>query len=329
MYLESLTKKILEEIGLTSIIEHNSISSSISSTICFTALESSVKTAKDVLKKYHIKNIDWCPHAVTFFNSSSDINNYITIFFPLDILTPQTKEIILNKNSFEEKAISLYRFNYCLPTVFLARYCRMKDDKWNKNNLLRLIPEQDSIDMFYEQTIKSPDMFHSDADLSLIYKEKNINIFDYWVQYAPMIFVILARILQATYPYALPNFHALPNFIEYKALALKSKLKLKKLNTHLFNDQLFGLELSKALKNENSAKYLKFLAELGMLQILIPELTDNIGCLQNPKYHTDDVFDHLIKSLEAGSRITKDHNLLLAALFHDIGKAATRKEIEC
>jgi hypothetical protein len=91
----------------------------------------------------------------------------------------------------------------------------------------------------------------------------------------------------------------------------------------------------------------KCLQLLGVLDQFVPELAENDGCEQDPEYHTDDVLTHLMKSakltksrsltrictehvpdLRELDRLYLDNNrvLALAALCHDIGKAATREE---
>jgi len=64
--------------------------------------------------------------------------------------------------------------------------------------------------------------------------------------------------------------------------------------------------------------------KLGILRHILPELEEGIGVGQN-QAHAFDVFEHLLRTVEHSAK--KDFNLetRLAALFHDIGKPATRK----
>jgi poly(A) polymerase/tRNA nucleotidyltransferase (CCA-adding enzyme) len=66
------------------------------------------------------------------------------------------------------------------------------------------------------------------------------------------------------------------------------------------------------------------LEKLGLLEQFIPEFKDGIGCEQGG-IHAFDVFEHLLRTLQAAA--DKDYSLeiRLAALFHDIGKPATRR----
>ena len=64
--------------------------------------------------------------------------------------------------------------------------------------------------------------------------------------------------------------------------------------------------------------------KLGILKQIMPELEEGIGVDQN-QAHAFDVFEHLLRTVEHSAK--KDFNLetRLAALFHDVGKPATRK----
>lgn len=67
-----------------------------------------------------------------------------------------------------------------------------------------------------------------------------------------------------------------------------------------------------------------FLERLGLLQHIIPELRESIGCEQGG-IHAYDVFEHLLRTLQAAADKGYDTELRLAALFHDIAKPATRR----
>ena len=64
--------------------------------------------------------------------------------------------------------------------------------------------------------------------------------------------------------------------------------------------------------------------KLGLLKHIAPELEEGIGVAQN-KAHSFDVFEHTVRTV--GHAAKKDFSLetRLAALFHDIGKPATRR----
>lgn len=67
-----------------------------------------------------------------------------------------------------------------------------------------------------------------------------------------------------------------------------------------------------------------WLEKLGLLQHIIPELRESIGCEQGG-IHAYDVFDHLLRTLQAAADKGYSTEMLLAALFHDIAKPATRR----
>ena len=66
------------------------------------------------------------------------------------------------------------------------------------------------------------------------------------------------------------------------------------------------------------------LQKLGLLELFIPEFTPAIGCEQGGA-HAYDVFEHLLRTLQAAADKDFSQEMRLAALFHDIGKPATRR----
>lgn len=62
----------------------------------------------------------------------------------------------------------------------------------------------------------------------------------------------------------------------------------------------------------------------GLLEYTIPELLEGVGCEQGG-IHSFDVWTHLIKSLEHGTKKEYPFHVKLAALFHDIGKPRSRR----
>lgn len=79
-------------------------------------------------------------------------------------------------------------------------------------------------------------------------------------------------------------------------------------------------ELNKILMTDNPDKGLRLLSYTGLNKHVIPELDTCRGVTQNA-YHKDDVFDHI---LEVIKNTPKNLTTRLGALFHDIGKPATR-----
>jgi tRNA nucleotidyltransferase (CCA-adding enzyme) len=66
------------------------------------------------------------------------------------------------------------------------------------------------------------------------------------------------------------------------------------------------------------------LRQLGMTQYIIPEIEDTVGCEQGG-IHAYDVYEHLLRTLQAAADKGFSRQLRLAALLHDIGKPATRR----
>jgi len=68
------------------------------------------------------------------------------------------------------------------------------------------------------------------------------------------------------------------------------------------------------------SKAFEDMQETGLLKIFLPELSDCVGVEQN-KFHSHDVFDHTMSVL---TRTSNDPVLRWSALFHDVGKPATK-----
>ena len=67
-----------------------------------------------------------------------------------------------------------------------------------------------------------------------------------------------------------------------------------------------------------------FLQNLGLLEQFIPEFKAGIGCEQGG-IHAFDVFEHLLRTLQGAADKDFSSEIRIAALFHDIGKPATRR----
>lgn len=85
----------------------------------------------------------------------------------------------------------------------------------------------------------------------------------------------------------------------------------------------FRDEFSKLIYGSAKPSYgINLLKDSGILKLFIPELIECIGVTQ-PEFHTDDVYTHLLKTLDLAQDEIK-----LAALFHDIGKPRTLSKDE-
>ena len=90
----------------------------------------------------------------------------------------------------------------------------------------------------------------------------------------------------------------------------------------------FRDEFEKILTCEKPSVGLKLLEETGIMKLFIPELLEGRGCLQSDQrgFHDFDVLDHLYYACD-GAPANK-LNVRLAALFHDIGKPASKRIID-
>jgi tRNA nucleotidyltransferase (CCA-adding enzyme) len=101
--------------------------------------------------------------------------------------------------------------------------------------------------------------------------------------------------------------------------AIKSTLHITKMvSVERFKDELMKL----LLKSPKPSVGLKLLKDTGIMEIFIPELLEGIEVVQ-PEFHEDDVFDHILKTVDFAEDSVK-----LAALFHDIAKPRCRTEDE-
>lgn len=80
-------------------------------------------------------------------------------------------------------------------------------------------------------------------------------------------------------------------------------------------------ELDRILCGKYCYKALNLMKGIGALETLLPELAENDGSPQNPKYHKYDVLEHIFKVVE-----NCPEEVRLAGLFHDVAKARCLKE---
>ena len=79
-------------------------------------------------------------------------------------------------------------------------------------------------------------------------------------------------------------------------------------------------ELFKILLSSKPSYGIRLMNDLGILNIILPELKATVGFEQHNPYHDKDVFDHTLCVLDGVSDVLE---IRLAALFHDIGKPNT------
>ncbi len=83
-------------------------------------------------------------------------------------------------------------------------------------------------------------------------------------------------------------------------------------------------ELIKIINSNSPAAGIEMLRRFNLLQHIISELLDGVGCLQGGA-HKYDVYEHLLHALQHAADKKFSFQIRLAALFHDIGKPKTRR----
>lgn len=83
-------------------------------------------------------------------------------------------------------------------------------------------------------------------------------------------------------------------------------------------------EFMKIIDSNSPALGIDLLQKTGLLKYIIPELEEGIGCDQKGA-HIYDVYQHLLHALQHASDKGFSRAIRLTALFHDIGKPATRR----
>lgn len=83
-------------------------------------------------------------------------------------------------------------------------------------------------------------------------------------------------------------------------------------------------EFSKIIDSSVPMQGIVFLEKLGLLDYIIPELKEGIGCEQGG-IHAFDVYEHLLRTCQAAADKGFSTELRYAALLHDIAKPATRR----
>ena len=79
-------------------------------------------------------------------------------------------------------------------------------------------------------------------------------------------------------------------------------------------------ELFRILLSPKPSHGLRLMKDIGILDVILPELKDAVGFDQHNPYHDKDVFEHTLCVVDG---VRDKLELRLAALFHDIGKPRT------
>jgi poly(A) polymerase/tRNA nucleotidyltransferase (CCA-adding enzyme) len=94
---------------------------------------------------------------------------------------------------------------------------------------------------------------------------------------------------------------------------------LKKISSERIRDEFVEIIMS-----QNPSVGIVMLQKFGLLKNIIPELEEGINCEQSGE-HIYDVFNHLLHALQHASNKNWPLEIRLSALFHDIGKARSRR----
>jgi poly(A) polymerase len=105
--------------------------------------------------------------------------------------------------------------------------------------------------------------------------------------------------------------------IEERTMAAitESREKLAKVSLERITD-----EINKILLSDRPARGIRAMSDLGLMELVIPEILPMRGVEQGPWHHKD-VFEHTMNVLE---RTPPEKALRWAALLHDIGKPVTK-----
>ena len=83
-------------------------------------------------------------------------------------------------------------------------------------------------------------------------------------------------------------------------------------------------EFTKIIMSAKAEDGIRLMQQIGLVEILIPELEAGYGVSQN-KAHIYDIFEHSVRALGAAAEHNYKLEIRLAALFHDIGKPITKE----
>ncbi len=84
------------------------------------------------------------------------------------------------------------------------------------------------------------------------------------------------------------------------------------------------IEFIRIIDSKNPMQGIIFLEKLSLLEYIIPELKPAIDCEQGG-IHAYDVYEHLLRTMQAAADKGFSTEMRLAALLHDIGKPTTRR----
>ena len=91
----------------------------------------------------------------------------------------------------------------------------------------------------------------------------------------------------------------------------------------IISKERIATEFHKMLLTDYPSECLELLRKTGAMHFVIPELEETYDMTQN-EYHFGTVWEHTLKVVDNASQETRDLNVMMAAVLHDIGKIKTR-----
>lgn len=107
---------------------------------------------------------------------------------------------------------------------------------------------------------------------------------------------------------------------ETMASISKNSALLEHISTERIRDEFLRI-----VDSSNPMLGVAMLEKLGLIDYVLPEIKESIGCEQGG-IHAYDVYEHLLRSVQAAADKGYSTEMRLAALLHDIAKPATRRE---
>lgn len=98
-----------------------------------------------------------------------------------------------------------------------------------------------------------------------------------------------------------------------------------KAGLRLISPERIREEITKILLTDNVVEIFSLMQKTGVLEIILPEISNMYGVEQNHPYHIYDIFTHTLKSVENAPKIAE---LRWAMLLHDTGKPAVKESVD-
>ncbi len=103
----------------------------------------------------------------------------------------------------------------------------------------------------------------------------------------------------------------------------KQRERLRIVSQERITDEFF-----KILSHPCPSIGLRILQQIGVLEIIFPELAALVGVEQRDAYHHKDVFEHTMKVVDNLAKMDTDIRLRFTGLVHDIGKPRVKRFVE-